>query len=47
MLFQVRALDPAVFIGVSVTLAAAVLLACFLPARWAAQIDPAKALHYE
>jgi putative ABC transport system permease protein len=47
LLYQVSALDPGVFIGVSVTLAAAALLACFLPARWATRIDPATALHYE
>jgi predicted permease len=47
LLYQVSALDPMVFIGVSVTLAIAALLACFLPARWATRIDPATALHYE
>jgi len=47
LLFQVSPLDPLIFFGVSVTLAAAVLLACFLPARWAARVDPALALHYE
>jgi putative ABC transport system permease protein len=47
LLFQVSALDPVVFIGVSVTLAVAAFLACFLPARWAARIDPTMALHYE
>jgi putative ABC transport system permease protein len=47
MLFQVSALDPVVFVGVSVILAAAALLACFLPARWAARVDPTMALHYE
>jgi putative ABC transport system permease protein len=47
LLYQVSALDPVVFIGVSSTLAAAALLACLLPARWATRIDPATALHDE
>jgi predicted permease len=47
LLFRVSALDPVVFVGVSVTLAVAAFLACFIPARWAARVDPTMALHYE
>jgi predicted lysophospholipase L1 biosynthesis ABC-type transport system permease subunit len=46
-LFGVSPLDPTIFVGVSVVLTAAVLLACYIPARWAAAVDPAVALHYE
>ena len=47
LLFGVRPWDPAIFAVVVVTLAAAGLLACFIPARRATHIDPVQALRYD
>jgi ABC-type antimicrobial peptide transport system permease subunit len=47
MLHGVSALDPLVFVGVSVVLIATALIACVLPARRAAAIDPIDALRVE
>ena len=46
-LFEVNALDPAIYLGVSLLLAFAALLACWLPARRAAQVDPMITLRSE
>jgi ABC-type antimicrobial peptide transport system permease subunit len=43
-LFGIGAMDPAVMAGVSITLGAVALLACAVPARRAARIDPLIAL---
>jgi predicted permease len=46
-LYGVQPWDPAVFIGVPVTLSLIALLAVWIPARRAARIDPMIALRYE
>src|SRR5215475_3702781 len=47
LLFEVKPTDPLTFVAVPVLLIAVAILACWLPARQAASVDPLTALRYE
>jgi putative ABC transport system permease protein len=46
-LFGLSPLDPVTFVGVTLLAVSAALLACYLPARRAAKVDPMESLRYE
>jgi putative ABC transport system permease protein len=42
LLYQVNAVDPVTFPAIAIFLIAVVLLACYLPARRVAKVDPSR-----
>jgi len=46
-IWEVKAIDPATFLGVTALLAAVAVVACLIPARRAIMVEPTSALHHD
>jgi ABC-type antimicrobial peptide transport system permease subunit len=47
LLYNTSTTDPLIFVGVALVLAFVALLACLIPTRKVAKLDPVAVLHYE
>ncbi|MFL6544125.1 MAG: FtsX-like permease family protein, partial [Candidatus Udaeobacter sp.] len=47
VLFEVKGIDPRIYLGVGLILFGATLVAAWIPARRASRVDPIVALHTE
>jgi putative ABC transport system permease protein len=47
LLFRVAPYDPVILLSIAIVLAGAAMLACLVPARRAASVDPMVALRYQ
>jgi ABC-type antimicrobial peptide transport system permease subunit len=47
LLFEIRATDPVTYVAIALLLVAVALLACYIPARRAAKVDPGVSLRFE
>jgi ABC-type lipoprotein release transport system permease subunit len=46
-LYQISPMDPVTFVIVPLLITGVAMLACYIPARRAAKVDPMEALRYE
>ncbi|HXW55205.1 MAG TPA: hypothetical protein VEJ67_05610 [Candidatus Cybelea sp.] len=46
-MFGIAATDPLTYLAVAVLMGGVTVAACYIPARWAARVDPMIALKHE